>query len=168
MTAVLRLILPLLLMIAPAHATTVYKTVDAEGKVTFSDQPPAASQVAEILHFNSPEPVADHVLRERIELMRQATDRMVADRLAREAARAERRRVNPAPSTTVVYQDSDIWPIYRGRPHRPWVRPPGHRPPSVRPPVHPPQPLPSFRPGNSYPASLVRRHYTGAAAEVFN
>lgn len=163
-----------LCVIAPATlAATVYKTVDAEGRVTYSDQPPGEGEVAEVLDIQLPErnpsDVEDDLA--RIEAMRETTDRMAADRREREAARAKARAEAEAARATAYQPDSPdyYYPdnyyggsistssrysysgwrggIYIGngpvRPRPPYARPPHHRPPHGR----PPNVRPPFRPG---------------------
>ncbi len=78
----------------PALGATVYRSVDAEGKVSFSDTPPAAGTATEVIEtrdtYTSPDPDSA----ERLQQMRETTDRLRADRLAREQERA----LPPAPA----------------------------------------------------------------------
>lgn len=78
---------------AAAVATTVYKTVDENGVVTFSDSAPADNQPAERLDIEVVEPQLDETEQQRLEAMRETTDRMAADRMAREKHRAEMRKL---------------------------------------------------------------------------
>lgn len=123
---------------APACATTVYKSVDANGKVTFSDQPPvgASTETIEIGDYTVPDSVETEA---RLRAMRETTDRLRDDRLERER---QRNSTQPA-SPYVVYQqqpqrieDSNpgyLVPVYRPRyPYRPQY--PDHHPqPPLRP-----------------------------------
>jgi len=76
---------------APLAATTVYRSVDDQGVVHFSDSRPDG-RPADILHIDTPpaQPVADQ--QQRLRELRDTTDRMVADRRARERHRAALRR----------------------------------------------------------------------------
>lgn len=124
---------------AQAEPTTVYRTVDAQGNVTFSDQPPADGS-AEVLSIDVPPAADPAALEQRLEALRATTDRMAADRRARETRRAElaaARRAAPQP-------EPDPVPRTRAVPATPWYGWPGYRPswrpaPRVRPhPVRPP------------------------------
>ncbi len=144
----------------PLSASTIYKSVDERGRITYSDQPPPVSELVDILEYREPVPVPEGETLARLQAMREVTDRMAADRREREAARAEQRKQQAQESQTVVYQNpGNYYPLY-GR--RYYQRPPLLRPPHVRPPIT----GPAIR--SDYPAKLVRRHYAGAAARVFN
>jgi hypothetical protein len=174
------LCLILFLQVLPTAATTVYKSVDERGRVSFSDQPPTQGTLVEITEYSDPTPTTSALDRERLQAMREATDRMAVDRREREASRLAARRLKleqqAAEIPVEAYYDP---PYYVGNYSRHYrrVRPghglPGVRPPGVRPPGLKPHPLP-IRPVSGpaivsqYPAKLVRRHYTGAAARVFN
>ena len=128
----------------PALGATVYRSVDAEGKVSFSDTPPAAGTATEVIQtrdtYTSPDPDSA----ERLQQMRETTDRLRADRLARERERA----LPPAPAypgyppqDDAQLDEEERWllpyyPPYRRRHGG------GHRPPP-RPPYAEPEPLPS-------------------------
>jgi len=150
------ILISLLLAALPGLADTVYKSVDSAGNVSYSDQPPTDAVELEVMEFREPAPTRSAEDAARLAEMRETTDRMAADRREREQARAQaRREAQPAP----VYQE--YYPVVlhrRGyydyqRPHHPILRPPqAYRP---------------IAPGQ-YPAKLVRQHYTGKAAEVFN
>jgi hypothetical protein len=166
-----------LLCSLPVFAATVYKSIDANGVVTYSDVKPPDDVLVETLEFDQPEPVNSDVEAQRLEDMRETTDRMAADRMAREKYRAELRQLDaeteasraPAPDDLTDYNDST--PIYTGYypyPYpvrRPW-RPPYHPrpvPPIAHPPLLPSKPNlpPGVRPlpGNKYPASVIRQGY---------
>jgi hypothetical protein len=147
-----------------AWAATVYKSVDAEGRVTYSDQAPGDAEMVEVLDYQvqerSPEQIEGDLA--RIEAMRETTDRMAADRRERESARAKARAEAEAARAAAYqqqypdyYYDDGYYGgsvstssrysysgwggrIYWGsgpvRPRPPLVRPPHHRPPHVRPP----------------------------------
>lgn len=152
------------LFVPGAIAATVYKTVDENGRVTYSDQPPGDGEVVEVLDLQieprSAEDVAGDMA--RIEAMRETTDRMAADRRERESARAQARAEAEAARAAAYQQQypdyyyDDYYPsgsittssrysysgwrggIYVGpgvgRPRPPYVRPPHGRPPHARPP----------------------------------
>jgi len=123
-----------------AEPTTVYRTVDAQGTVTFSDQPPGDAP-AEVLSIDVPPPADPALAEARLAAMRETTERMAADRRAREAARAELAAAQapvpePAPRTLHVPAAPLYgWPAY----HRPWRPLPPVRPHPVQPPLRPGQ-----------------------------
>lgn len=160
-----------------AAATTVYRTVDDKGVVSFSDTPPDHGVPVETVELVTPAPQPDALQQERLEEMRATTDRMAADRMAREKHRAELRRLDaeaeaatpPAPEQSPQYADDNFG--YWGYPGRyPAWRPHPQRPehPVARPPLRPvpPQlrPQPHY---NEYPASLIRRHYDPKVRAAF-
>ena len=133
------LLCALLLITEPAFAITVYKSIDANGKVTFSDQPPVIGTTAETIEiedYTAPERTETEA---RLQAMRDTTDRLRDDRLARE----QQRNPPQMPPPYVIYQQaperieetptSYLVPVYRPRfPYRPPH--PGHRP---QPPLQP-------------------------------
>ncbi len=131
-------------------AETVYKTVDEQGVVSFSDVPPEDGVKAETLQVQAPAPLGDEY-QENLEAMRETTDRMAADRRERERHQAELReldaRANP-PAQTVNYESPDYFPVYGGgyynRRRDYWY---GGRPkpehPIARPPLRP-RPTPAY------------------------
>lgn len=134
---------------APAlPAQTVYRTVE-DGVTSFSDVPPTDDRRAEKIVIDVPPPAEDPQLAERLEQMREATDRMADDRREREAFRAaqrerrdERARLAAAPSPPVIVANGGYWPLY-GVP----LLPTYPRPPLLHPPYRP-QPLPEpLQPG---------------------
>lgn len=180
-----RLLLGLLVVLGGpslTFAATVYKTVDANGVVSYSDVQPATSEPVETLEFDGRAPDISETEQQRLEAMRETTDRMVADRQQREQHRAELRKQRAEqaarqPPPNAVYD----YPRYRGytggypvyypypvrRPGGGWGRP--H-------PVHPIAPVPLRHsvpgrshglPGNDYPASLVRKHYSPPVRAAF-
>lgn len=178
------LTLGLLLAAAPLGATTVYKTVDERGRVSFSDQPPPAGATVEVLHYSVPEVRPSEVVGARLEAMRETTDRMAADRREREAhrakLRAEARKAQAAANPAPAYQD--YYPPYRTIVRRGGILRPGWGHPPLRPVppnAHPPDFMAPLRPGlprvtrdiasryNEYPATLIRKHYKGVARREF-
>lgn len=161
------LCLLLILQGMPVLATTVYKSVDSSGHISFSDQPPISGTLVEIREYKDPAPVSSAVDTARLQAMREVTDRMAADRREREAARLAARRLKYEQQVAQEpYYDYPYYGGYTGsyhRRHRPGIRPPG-----MRPPVHPRRPIGGPAILSQYPAKLVRRHYTGAAKRVFN
>jgi hypothetical protein len=181
------LALGLLLAAAPLAATTVYKTVDERGRVSFSDQPPPAGAPVEVLDYSVPDVRPSELVSARLEAMRETTDRMAADRREREAhrakLRAEARAAEAAANPAPAYQD--YYPPYRTIVRRGGILRPGwgHPPLRPRPPIaHPPGFRPPLRPGlpgspevtrdvvslyNEYPATLIRKRYKGGARREF-
>lgn len=135
-------------------ATTVYKTVDENGVVSFSDSSTQGEE-AEVMHIATPpaQPTGDQAA--NLEAMRETTDRMAADRREREKHRAELKELASAPQNTAApgYIDSSST-VSGGGYYYPPGRPPwhpGHRPkpeqPIVRPPLLPASSV--FRGANS-------------------
>lgn len=74
---------------AAVHGQTVYKSVDADGKVTYSDEPAKAGELVETLKFKKTEITEDAAAESaaRIEQMSQVTDRLKKDRKERDETR---------------------------------------------------------------------------------
>ena len=144
--------------------TKIYKSVDAEGRVTFSDQPPTTGEEAETLHYDTGESVSAEEAEARLQRMRETTDRMAADRREREAARAQAQVPATTPAPPAAAESPRVYyPVYTGRRHRPGWRPP------YRPPTRPVHPIEPYRPSQQpYPSSYIRKRYPGAAADIFN
>jgi len=163
-----------LLYCLPGFAATVYKSIDANGVVSYSDTRPAEDTVVETLVIDEQSPAATEQAQQRLQDMRETTDRMVADRMAREKHRAELRQLEAQTNTQQssedipdYYDTSPIYPGYYGYPaQRPW-RPSYHpRPehPIAHPPLRPPVIQP--RPDYDYPGSLIRRRYDPKVREA--
>lgn len=163
-----------LLCCIEASASTVYRTVDDKGTVSFSDTPPDEDVPVETLQIQAPPPQDSEEARQRLEDMRETTDRMVADRQAREKHRAEIRQIQARtsalqspgqsdPSTDYVSTSSEYWGSHRYPARRPWR--PIYRPHPKHPIARPPATRP--RPHNDYPASLIRRHYNPRVRAAF-
>ncbi|MDC1288049.1 DUF4124 domain-containing protein [Gammaproteobacteria bacterium] len=73
----------------PGIAATVYKQVDENGVVVFFDTLPAEAVVVEKLVIDAQAPQQGALEAQRLEEMRETTDKMVADRMAREKHSAE-------------------------------------------------------------------------------
>ena len=148
-------LLPLLLICCTsAWGATVFRSVDENGVVTFSDTPPEGGVPAETMEIDTPPPQDPEAHAAQLDAMRETTDRMVEDRMARERHRAEMREIEArtqayqAPPQPVYDPYTSYAPVtytrrYRGIHRPPWR--PGHRPrpehPIARPPlrpVHPP------------------------------
>lgn len=175
----------LMLPCSTALATTVYKTVNEYGVVSYSDVKPEVSTPVETLVIDVQESRESEGDQERLLAIRETTDRMAADRREREKHRAELRRQTvgsrveyaPAeytePAEFVSYASSSSfrrrgygnrdprWRHNRPRPENPIARPP-MRPGAHQRPLHPRR----FS-VNEYPASLIRRHYSSHAKAAF-
>lgn len=166
---------------APVIAATIYKSIDQNGVVQFSDTMPTDVVVLETVVIEEPVAPPAGQAEQRLQDMRETTDRMVADRMAREKHRAELRQLDAQSSAQQAAQDTrdyiDTSPVYIGyynyparRPWRPWH---GHKPrpehPIAHPPLRPPVEKPTGMrplPGNDYPASLIRKSYDPKVREA--
>lgn len=83
----------LLFMTHAAGGATVYKSVGADGRVTYSDQPPKEAVSVEAMELAETPATDDaqQLAAKRIEEMVAATERLQRDRSAREQARNEAR-----------------------------------------------------------------------------
>jgi len=145
-----------LLCCTAVSATTVYKTVDENGVVGFSDTPPAIETEAEVLKISTqPAPSPGEHL-SNLEAMRETTDRMAADRREREKHRAQLKEIaaktdgyhNPPQQNYSDY----YYPIYsRNYPH------------SGRPPYHP-----GYRPKPEHPVARPPMLSTGSSVRSSN
>ena len=86
---------------AIGHSATVYKTVDENGVVSFSDMPPGDSASAEVLQITPALSKSPEEYLAWLDQMRDTTDRMAADRREREEHRAKLREVR---ARTAAYQ----------------------------------------------------------------
>ncbi len=154
-------VLPFAVLCAlPAMAETVYRSVDENGVVTFSDTLPSGDRTVESITIDTPQPQSPEAARQRLEDMRETTDRMAADRREREKHRAEMRELQarnqqPAqPDYAPTYDD--YYPAYSGTrvvrrdyyggtPWRPGHVRPGH---GLRPRPEHPIARPPLRPGH--------------------
>ena len=166
----------------PGYAATIYKSIDENGVVSFSDTRPAEHVLLETVVIDEQIAPPSGQTQQRLQDMRETTDRMVADRMAREKHRAELRqleaqinaqqssrdgsnRVDSSPVTSV-----NTWPVFV--PWRPW-RPHHPKPdhpiahPPLRPPVNSRPPGMRPLPGNDYPASLIRKSYDPKVRDAF-
>jgi septal ring-binding cell division protein DamX len=144
-TAIAQIGLLTLLHCTTAQAATVYKTVDEDGVVSFSDTKPASDEPVETLKINAQAPAGSaEEEQQRLEDMRETTDRMAADRMAREKQRAELRQQQP--QTTPAQPDYTDYMGYSTR-NSGYYRYPVRRPvltprptpehPIARPPIRP-------------------------------
>ncbi len=154
-----------------ASSTTVFRSVDENGVITFSDTMPDNATSVETVEL-AVTPAADaETTARQLQEMRATTDRMVADRQAREQHRAKLRREQRQEQSLAAAmrreQDATLaaqrpqpyyyptYTPYRRHPHPPLLYP---RPPVVQ------QPTPRF----DYPASLIRRYYPQQVREAFH
>jgi TolA-binding protein len=167
-----------LLIAGPLSAATVYKTVDENGVVSYSDTAPASEQEAEVMVIDVPASQDSESAQEQLEAMRETTDRMVADRQQREKHRAEMRKLQAESEPQVIEYGApaDSGGIYTGYYPYPVYRPGGgYRPrpthPIARPPLRPRPGYPPrediISPGHDYPASLIRRGYSPEVRAAF-
>jgi TolA-binding protein len=175
------LMLVLLLGPVPLLAATVYKSVDENGVVSYSDTAPAQDQQAEVMVIDVQPGADDELAQDQLEAMRETTDRMVADRQQREQHRAEIRKLQAEtqsqPQVIEYGAPADNSSIYTGYYPYPVYRPGGgYRPRPTHPIARPPmRPLPPGRPpqgniispGHDYPASLIRRGYSPEVRAAF-
>ena len=132
-----------------AVADTVYKSVDENGVISFSDTPPEDGGEAETLQLVAPQPSSSGESLANLEAMRETTDRMAADRREREKHRAELRETQARTkanqrSQTASNSDyiDDFYPITTGYDNRRYYQ---YRPP-YRPGLHPKPVHPIARP----------------------
>jgi TolA-binding protein len=122
-------------------ATTVYKTVDENGVVSFSDSN-SQGEAAEVVHIDTPpvQPAGDQTA--NLEAMRETTDRMAEDRREREKHRAEIKELSRPSQNAAApeYIDSYSTAVGGGYYYPPGGPPwrPGHRPKPEHPIVRPP------------------------------
>jgi Domain of unknown function (DUF4124) len=169
-----------LLCCLPSFATTIYKSIDENGVISFSDARPAEEILVETVVIDDQMTPPSGQEQQRLQDMRETTDRMVADRMAREKHRAELRQLEAqtdAQQAAQNIQDNyDNAPIYTGYynypvrrpwwpPQRPWPDHPIACPP-LRPPVNKLPPGIRPLPGNDYPASLIRKSYDPKVREA--
>ena len=151
----------ILLVCLPCSAATVYKSVDEQGRVTFSDSPPSQAVSVELVHIQVQAPAEPELYLQRMEAMTEVTDKLAEARREREEARREQRRERQPTQPLLVEQPYYAGGYAGGRRWYGGVRP---YPPGIHPPVYPGRVL---APVNDYPAKLVRRHYSPRVAAVF-
>jgi hypothetical protein len=168
--AVIRWLPALLLLCSqPVPATTVYKSVDDSGVVSFSDTVIEENVQLEQVEIDVEE-TRDEDAQQRLHDMRDTTDRMAADRRAREKHRAEMRELQAetdALRTPQYYSNEyDYRTVHTGGygyynyPNRRYYRRPGHgRPehPIARPPLRP-HTRPAYQ--DNFPAPHIRPLFT--------
>jgi hypothetical protein len=91
--------------------TQVYKSTDADGRVTYGDAPTPGAVAVEDMGVTAPDVVvSEEELQKRIDRVAATTDRLRDDRLQREKARADA-RPPPAPAPPIV-----VMPGYASEP----------------------------------------------------
>lgn len=166
-------ILVTVLAVQATAAATVYRSIDENGVIVFSDTPPEQREEVEILEIETPATAQDGLLTERLQALREATDRLASDRRAREKHRAELRRMqrdmtptsaySPVPREDAEYRNMYL-PYYTGRAA-------AHRNSHYDGPLRHPRVKhrhPSASGFNEYPASLIRKKYDPRAREAFS
>lgn len=108
-----------LLFSVPGFATTVYKSVDDSGVVNFSDTLIEDNVQLEEVEIDNTATPNDEAVQQRLDDMRETTDRMAADRRAREKHRAELRELEAKASAQRAPDyyypaDYDYQPVYTG------------------------------------------------------
>jgi hypothetical protein len=142
-------LLPVLLVLFSSMvfaATKVYKTVDENGVVSFSDISPEQGDV-EILKINAATPQPDVDQQANLDAMRETTDKMATDRREREKHRAELKEIAAEKKAAITPQPiyTNYYPVYPGNYLNPGRPRPVH--PIARPPLRPHPEL--YKPMNS-------------------
>ena len=135
----------MLLPINHVHATRVYKSIDAEGNVTYSSTPPTDAVETEKIDVPTDYDAGTSTAHKTmIDEIRAAATQLEADRKQRERARetariqvqeAEETKQGATPAQPVINY-YPVNPLGFVHPHRP--RPPRHHPPHPGPPLRQP------------------------------
>jgi len=141
------------IFIVPAHATRIYKSIDADGNVTYSSTPPADAKQTKKMDVptnydigSTPKDTSN------LDAIKAAAKELEADRLKREDEREQARKKSleesqkPAekpPEKVIHYYPTYPPYYYPGRPRPPRPPHPGPRPPPREP---KPAPLPQRPP----------------------
>lgn len=165
-----------LLYCLPGLAATVYKSINEEGVVSFSDTLPQHDTLVETVVIDNRTALPNEQGQKNLQDMRETTDRMIADRMAREKHRAEMRELQAQTEAMQGPEYPDYPDYYDSRTvysgyydylaRRNWRRPGHVRPehPIVRPPLRPP--VDKFPPGarpssvSNFPAPHIRPLFT--------
>jgi len=160
----------------------VYRSVDAQGRVMFSDQPPMGAVQTDTIRLAVSQPQTAPEVRERQMAMRVTTARIEADRRAREAARAPAppppqspiHAFAPEPQVAVFYPLRPGVHGHRGRgwagSHDPYRRGP---PPHARGPYRPGGTMDQHEQGRAgayrapNPYSMIRSRYPASVRQAF-
>lgn len=130
----------LLLPCSQVHADRIYKSIDAQGHVTYSSTPSAdAVQTESIVITSEYDPTTSKAHEAMIDEIQALADQLEQDRIQREQARAMARRnieeeaAKQAP--TSMQPVIEYYPVYPlGFMRQPRLRPPRHPPRRSRPP----------------------------------
>lgn len=130
---------------ATALGQTIYRSVDDQGQVTFSDRPPStAVEIAPVEVLPGPDAARVQAARERQEKVKAAADELAGDRARREQRLADQGRGAQiqAPSEPLVVEERSSSYPYHNRPNqnKPGQGRPGGTP--GRPPAIKPRPTP--------------------------
>ena len=166
----------------PVAAATVYRTVDDNGVVSFSDTRPEGALEVDTLQIDAQDPQLTQQDLDRLEDMRETTDRMAEDRRAREKHRAELRQLQSASRAQQTYQQpfegessdyssgysgTSYWGGYYGYPTRPWRPGRPQRPHYPLRPDYKPRPEhPIARPPLRHPQQAVSHINRGANSQL--
>ena len=117
--------LPILLLLSPLATAQIYKWVDDQGQVRYSDQAPDAVADVELLAQDRLSYASGEDSAERLAQIRAVADRLSAERKEREAQRQAERALPPPAALQVeqpplVYAPEYLYPYYNphaGRRH---------------------------------------------------
>ncbi len=152
-------------LLSLATQAEIYKSVDAQGRVTYSEQPPAgAVQVEQVpMADYTPDPAAQQAAQAQLEALRAYNDSRQREReeVARQRAEAEAQRRASQPTQIIIQPPAEAepevvyLPVYGGA-HRPGYPPrplpPGHPPVRPYPQPQPVEPQPSG--GSKWPNDM--------------
>ena len=117
-----RAVLCLVVMATTAYGQTVYKSLDADGTVTYSDEPAITGELIETLEFKKTDTTEDAAAESaaRIEQMSQVTDRLKKDRKERDEVRLAEKELELARqqlTPPLIYKEEHYYSNYpfRGR-----------------------------------------------------
>lgn len=101
---------------AQGHATTVYKSVAADGVVSYSDTPPAQRRYETVAIAVPPVSTTPAEAEARLEEMQAATDKIAKARQAREQSRQQTRAAARV-TVPATYRPARTAPVYYGYPY---------------------------------------------------
>jgi len=90
-----------LLLVAPAGAQTVYKSVDGQGNVTYSSEPPSDAVQVEVEPIKRTAPADAKRGKDELERVQSMADELEGDRKGREAAARASETVSDEPTVVV-------------------------------------------------------------------
>lgn len=118
-------LLLLIMMSTVAAASTVYKSVQPDGTVRFSDKPPGQDGDVEVIQLPRYAPVSVPDSNKLVADMAATADRLREDRLRREAERTPSQPATPAPASG-EYDPPILQPWHYPVPYRSGYRRPYH------------------------------------------